>query len=294
MRLWNSLFTQSIRTLSVLFSAVLASTSIAQASDGFHTRHMIEVGTGMEGAIGKDSFGILLRVGYSYNRLAEDSLPGEITGPEQLIWAHFSGDFSISPWGDPNAGLPYMNIHFTPVKNSLEIIRDNGDAIMGELRALPIQIKRDIRIDQNAMVKVSLAGVQFGLTRFQSDQMALIAQVAVDLLGYKMSSYVSERGAFHGGHIGGIAAEGGAAYLVNEDFLVRLVIGGEADLNLGGNQGGGFAVNSDLAAYVALKADLYRFLQLFLKLTYFGNCNSANSYGCDGAAQLIGGITVLF
>ncbi len=279
---------------------LVASTLIAQpfstasAEDGFHTRHMIEVGTGMEGAIGKDSFGILLRVGYSYNRIAEDSLPGEVTGPEQLIWAHFSGDFSISPWGGPNGSLPYMNIHFTPVKNSLEIIRDNGDSIMGELRALPIEIKRDIRIDQNAMVKVSLAGVQFGLTSFKSDQIALIAQVAADLLGYKMSSYVSDRGTFHGGHVGGITAEGGAAFLINEDFLIRVVLGGEADLNLGGNSGGGFAVNSDLAAYLAIKADIYRFIQVFLKLTYFGNCNSADTHGCDGAAQLLGGVTVLF
>jgi hypothetical protein len=272
--------------------AVSLSQNTAHADNGYRTRHMIEVGSGVESAMTEGGVNVLLRVGYGYSRIAESSQPGEILGPEQLIWAHFTGDFAFDPTASGGNALPYADVRFIPVENSLSIIRDNGDAILGSLQLLPIEVKRDIRIDREAAVSVSVVGIQVGTVRYQQDKIALFAQVAADLVGYKAAIRINDMGSFHGFRLIDLGAEGGVAFMINENFTIRIALGGSADLNFGGNVGRGFAVQSDLNAYLALRADIAKFLQIFFKVGYGAACD--NGFGCEGVPQIMAGITITF
>jgi hypothetical protein len=91
----------------------------------------------------------------------------------------------------------------------------------------------------------------------------------------------------------GTSLEGGAHFTINENFSIRIALGGSVDLNLGSIPSG-FAVQSDIDAYLAVRADIARFIQVFLKTGIISNCISANGYGCEYAPQLMLGATFLF
>jgi hypothetical protein len=268
--------------------ACLAVAPQAKAVDS----HLFEIGTGMESALSEGGVNVLLRFGYGYSRMQDETDPDPIMGPEQLVWAHISGDLAIDPTATGAAALPMIDIRIIPVHNSLSIIRDNGDAVFADLQVLPMNVGRDIRLDQNVSFKVSVVGLQVGLVQYKTDQIALFAQVAADALGYKLVDMVSDAGMYHGGRVLGTALEGGAQFTITENFSIRIALGGSADLNLG-TLNSAFAVQSDLDAYLAVRADIARFIQIFLKGGINASCASAG-YGCDYAPQLMLGATFLF
>jgi hypothetical protein len=274
--------------MGLALAAAISGTSNARAVDA----HMFEVGAGMESALSEGGVNILLRFGYAYSHMQDETDPDPVMGPEQLVWAHISGDLAIDASATGSAALPMLDIKIIPVHNSLSIIRDNGDAIFADLQLLPMAVGRDIRLDQNVTFKVSVVGIQAGLVRYQTDRIALYAQVAADALGYKMVDQLSSTGTFHGGRILGTALEGGVQFTITENFSIRIALGGSADLNLGGIESS-FAVQSDMDAYLAVRADIARFIQIFLKGGINANCLSAG-YGCDYAPQLMLGATFLF
>jgi hypothetical protein len=275
-----------ITALGIAGGAVLA--------DGPRTRPMIEIGAGSESAITQGGMNVLIRVGVGVSQSPEDTDAGDMLGPEQLVWAHLRGNFSIDPSATGLDALPYLDMSFIPVHNQLSVIRENGDAVMGDLQLLPTQITRDIRLDRSIGVKVSVVGIQLGTVRTQSEHVSLFAQVAADAIGYKMAAHVSSLGTFHGFHLAGLGAEAGAAFLVNENFTVRLALGGNADVNFGGNINGGFAVQSDMDAYLAVKADIAKFIQVFVRAGINAFCNSGHASGCNWSPQVMLGATFIF
>jgi hypothetical protein len=264
-------------------------TTLAHAGDS----HLFEVGSGMESAVSEGGVNVLLKIGYGYSRTPDETDPDPVLGPEQLVWAHISGDMAFDPSATGAAALPMLDIRIIPVHNSLSVILESGNAIYADLQLLPMTVGRDIRIDQNASVKVSVVGLQVGFVNYRTEQVALYAQVAADAIGYKMVDMLSDAGTFHGGRVLGTALEGGAHFTISENFTIRIALGGSVDLNLG-SVPTGFAVQSDLDAYLAVRADIARFIQIFLKGGINANCLSANSYGCDAAPQLMLGATFLF
>ena len=262
-------------------------------ADGPRTRPMVEIGAGTESALTQGGMNVLIRVGVGVSQSPEDTDAGDMLGPEQLVWAHLRGDFSVDPSATGAAALPYLDMTFIPVHNQLSVIRENGDAVMGDLQLLPTRVTRDIRLDRSIGVRVSVVGIQLGTVRTQSEHTALYAQVAADAIGYKMAAHVSSLGTFHGMHIAGLGAEAGAAFLVNENFTVRLALGGNADLNLGGNTNG-FSVQSDMDAYLAVKADIAKFIQIFARAGINAMCESGNGRGCEWSPQFMVGATFIF
>jgi hypothetical protein len=271
-------------TTSSLFGAMPAKAS---------NSNLFEVGAGMESALSEGGVNVLLRIGYGYSSSPDETDPDPVLGPEQLVWAHISGDMAFDPTATGAAALPMLDIRVIPVHNSVSVIMENGNAIFADLQLLPMAVGRDIRIDQNVSVKVSVVGLQVGYVSYQTEQIALYAQVAADALGYKMVDMLSSAGTFHGARILGTALEGGAQFTINENFSIRIALGGTVDLNLGSIPAG-FAVQSDIDAYLAVRADIARFIQIFFKTGIISNCVSSGGYGCDYAPQLMLGATFLF
>ncbi len=288
-----------MRKVGVLFSVLTAvivpsmHLSFAdEGSSGSRLTPMIEVGGGTEASLTSGGMNVLLRVGFGLRHTPESGEPGDVLGPEQLIWAHVNGDFAISPTGE-GGGLPFMDINFIPVHNQLSVISENGNSVMGDLQLLPINVGRDIRLDEAVTVQVAVVGVKFGIVRVQNEHVALFAQMAANALGYKMASHVSGLGTFHGVHLLDLGAEGGVAFTINDNFMIRLVVGASADIALGGNVGGGFSAYSDMRAYAAIRVDIAQFIQLFAQVSMGGAWDSGNS-SFNGYPQFMAGITFIF
>jgi hypothetical protein len=250
-------------------------------------RPMIEVGGGAHvGEISKTS--VLLRLGFGVRKNIDDPLPGDITTPEQLIIAHIDGTIAVSPDGINGTKVPYMDIRFTPIRDRVSVINDNGNELTGELQFLPIAIGRNINVDQFLTINVSVIAVQFADVRPQNDYVALFAQVAADALGYKMLSHVSDLSTFHGIHLLTLGGEAGVAFTINDSFAVRASIGGSADINWWGKY-----FQSDMKAYAAIRASIYRFMQIFLQGGVIGNWDSRHSFFQGGLEGMVG-LTLLF
>jgi hypothetical protein len=285
--------TQTLATAALGVATTLAIAGGAVLADGPRTRPMVEIVAGTESALTQGGMNVLIRVGVGVSQSPEDTDAGDMLGPEQLVWAHLRGDFSIDPSASGANALPYLDMSFIPVHNQLSVIRENGDAVMGDLQLLPTRVTRDIRLDRSVGVKVSVVGIQLGTVRAQSEHVSLYAQLAADAIGYKMAAHVSSLGTFHGFHLAGLGAEAGAAFLVNENFTVRVALGGNADVNFGGNVGSGFAVQSDMDAYLAVKADIAKFIQVFVRAGLNAMCDSGES-GCQWSPQFMAGATFIF
>ncbi|NDC39858.1 MAG: hypothetical protein EBZ48_17800, partial [Proteobacteria bacterium] len=111
----------STRGLVAAMALFVAAASTAQAANS----HLFEVGTGMESALTEGGVNVLLRIGYGYSRTPDETDPDPVLGPEQLVWAHISGDMAFDPTATGAAALPMLDIKIIPVHNSLSIIRDN-------------------------------------------------------------------------------------------------------------------------------------------------------------------------
>jgi hypothetical protein len=275
------------------FALVSILSLTAASADERRIRPMIEIGGGTEAAWNQ-GFNVLLRVGFGLRQRPADRREGEVHGPQQLIWAHINGDFAFSPEGD-GGGLPYMDVRIIPYHNSISVVSDPELSVMGELKLLPTQLGRDIRLDQDFTLRVSVVGVEFGAVNMRSEKVALVAQVAADVVGLRLATHVSELGRFLGASIANIGAEGGVAFpglFPSEDSILRIVLGGTADIALGGNRGDGFALQSDMRAYLAIKADINNFIQVFLRGGINAACNTGQQ--CWSSPELMAGATVLF
>ena len=250
---------------------------------------MIEVGAGAESPLSKaGGVNILLRVGFGFYQLADPNAPPGILGQEQLVWAHIDGDIAISPLAD-GTRVPYIDIKFIPVENSTEFLsQTRTQTIMGNLELFPMKFERNIHLNQQFGYQVSAIGLDFDLLSMQTKQVGFFAQLAVDALGYKMASYVSDLGTFKGFHLGGIALEAGEALITKAGFIIRVALGGSADINFGGDAGVGFAVQSDMQAYVAIKAQVSKMITAFLRAGLLGSYNSGEGTFQAGPEILLG------
>ncbi|MBC7690812.1 MAG: hypothetical protein H7222_03520 [Methylotenera sp.] len=291
----DSLFKLSV--LALALAGFVSANPVAQADEHPLTgvqRPVIEIGGG--GQTLGSGLNILLKVGFSvrkYTNSPSEKL-SERDYQEQLVIAHFSGDFGISTQGDGNR-IPYLDIEFIPVDNHLEFVNTPGQlVVMGNLRFLPTELNRNLQIDEQLGVRVSAIGLQLDAIKYSDRNSGIIAQLAVDALGYKMVSYANGLGKFAGFHIAQAALEAGYATYINDSFYVRVALGGSADLNTGKNSGGESARQSDQDVYLSIKANIHEMIEIFLKAGFVHTTNSGLDLPNRTTPLLQGGATFIF
>jgi hypothetical protein len=250
---------------------------------------MIEVGVAEQTAW-LSGTNVLLRASVGIRKsmpMKPPSDDGEVS-QEQLVIAHITGSVATLPSSD-GSKLPYVDIEFVPVTDVRGQLQADGKALNLELSALPVALKRDINLDEFE-VKVAVAKAQLGIVRPQSAHVALFAQVAADALGYAMMSHIKNAGlsTFQGMHVVSLDAAAGVAFTISDNFSIRAELGAKADLNWWDTR-----FQSDQKAYLEIRADLYKFMQIFLQASMVGNWDSGNNF-YQGGPELMAGITFLW
>jgi len=262
---------------------------------------MIEVGVG--GETEGNGLDVLLHVNVGVRKTVEEGDPDDILViSEQQMWAHMSGNvsFNTNP-GNGQTAVPYMDIRFVPWEDTVTVGNSEDHLMLsGTLQLLPIHIGRNVAIDQNVVVQVSVVGVNLRKDLVHWDDVSalgnvtIFAQLAADAIGYKMANHVVDaNGTFHGFHLLGLTGSVGANMEISDNFNVRIELGGSADVNFGGNTQNGFAIQSDMGAYAAVRLTIAKFIELFVQGSYNAQCE-AFSTGCQGVPQLMFGATFYF
>jgi hypothetical protein len=266
---------------ALLFASLLSLVSLPAAQANV-TRPTIEVGGGLESAPAGDSLDVLLRLNL-------DGVGVHANGMHFVI-AHIRGDLGVSPT-DAAQRIPYMKIDFEPVALAM------GDGFNGStIGVLPVEVGINVRLDESLMVRVDLVRYEkdyIGPSHL-SDRALLYAKLAADALGYKMANHVSGIGGFHGGNVATLQAEIGMMLAAGHHIKARIALGGNADLNLGGNAGGGFAVESDMQAYAEVSLDVTRFLRFFVRNGVGAVVNSGDGIPNCAEYQLLAGAMFIY
>jgi hypothetical protein len=276
----------------VVLTIALSSQCLANTTE---YRPVIEVGAGVESTVMNDGINVLLKIKIGIQQIPGITGTDEPLGPEQLVWAHLSGDFAVARSNTDVGGyeLPYMDIRFIPLHDQLAMSATNIVTLVTDLQAFPIEIHRDIRLDQGISVRASVVGFQLGRMDVQNERLLFFGQIAAEALGYKMVSHVSSLNTFHGMEVGTLQAEAGAAFLLGESFLVTLIFGGSADLSFSGNLGTNPTAQSDLRTYFTAKADLTEAFQLFIQAGLNANCEGQRGF-CLTTPRILAGGNFLF
>lgn len=293
----------SSRTTSLaakIFGLLFTSIALLASAPALADVHPdFELGSGADFDLNSSNiqeFNLLLKVGFSLRDDDEVSL-GKSLPPAQFVWAHVRAELSINrQYSGPGADdprLPYLNIWFSPVELKDVKLYENGGQISGTLQALPTQIAREMRLDQSFRLAVSAIGFQFDTLNPLNKMAAFCAQVAVDALGYKMIDHASDVRTFQGVHVAGLSAEAGSVFAIDKDFSVRVVLGGSADLNFEGAFKSTSSVQSDLQAYLAVKANFTNFVTVFLK-GIFNEAIETSPVSHQKSGQIMFGATFIF
>jgi hypothetical protein len=264
--------------LGLTATTLLPATSTARAEV---ERPMIEVGAGVESQA-LETFRVLLRVGI-------DGFTFHREGHSTFVIATVHGNFATME--SEGRKIPYMDLEFVPVTMR------TGDGLRGgSYRFLPGRYGTNIRLNEDATVRVDVVGIEKGVQGASpfGPKALLFAKVAADAVGYKMAAHLTgEQGTFHGANLAGVSAEAGLAIIASNTFKVRLALGGTADLSVGSNTGDpGLALYSDFSAYAEVSLDIKRFFRLFVR----NGLNGVTGAGFDTITeyQLMMGAQIIF
>ncbi len=272
-------------------TATLVTSSLALA-DGM-VKPLFEVGAGTETSIDRNAFNVLLRVRTGLV-LATDAM----TGPDQFVIAQIDGSMSVNPT-DAGDRIPYMNIRFIPVGiptdsagpagSTLDAIASPGTTTTFQI--LPAGIHRDTRIGRDYAVRVSAIGLDVSHVSLVSEDIGFFIQAAAEMIGMKLMEQNGGYGTLLGFRLGGVAAEIGFAFNIAQSFMVRIGIGGRADVSFGSNDAGA-TIQSDREAYVKLVLSLTQYIQVFSQLGILSTSDS--NFDARTLYQFMGGLNINF
>src|SRR5690606_37806094 len=141
------------------------------------------------------------------------------------------------------------------VSTSAIVADSEASVTMFGAEALPMELSRNVYVDNQLSLKVHVVGARLGNRYVVNKNVSFYTELVGKVLGYRMRQHLDESlGGFSGVSVGELGAEFGAAFQLGEVAL-RIFVGGDADLALGGS-GGKFAVHSDLGAYAGLALDI--------------------------------------
>lgn len=298
----KSLLKSVAAPIALLLSAGVGYTAMA---DGDYPDNpyqpLIEVGGGGE-TQGQGAVNVLLNVRVGAKKTVEEGDPDDVLIiSEQQIIAHMDGDISFNVSGNGKTIVPYMDIRFAGFEDVVTVGNSEDNLMLrGAIRIGDLKIGRNVALDQALVIQVSVVGVNVNKDLVRWDDVTflgnvtLFAQLAADAIGYKMANHILDsNGVFHGFHLLGAGIGGGFNFEMSDNFNVRIELGGSADVNFGANTQLGFAIQSDMGAYAAVKFTIAKFVELFVLGRYAAVCEAWGA-SCSNAAQLMFGATFLF
>ncbi len=252
-----------------------------------------------------------------------------IKGKKFHYYARVHGDWNAAWVGHPATPSWELDIvpieqGFANGSDSDDLGVKLGERHMVQLEGAPIRMFRNVTGNQNFAFRVSVAGVEVDSTLpvrlghiTKGDQLYVVGSIAADAIGLKLVNHLYTPAAgigfipgpngtqypqltqfpgvsfgagsdFIGFHVGGATVSGGVAWLPNEAFTVKVLLGGTADLNFGSNIAG-LAVQSDLKAFFAIKADIKKAIQLILELQRVVPVESNGLGGVGESRVMLGG-----
>jgi len=184
-------------------------------------------------------------------------------GPLHLVRGRVQGKLELNGSGD-GTRIPWMEFSVIPaiVGNT----DDEGDHI--GMRVLPVAITRNVRLDQNVTLRVTLVGLQsqtlLPLSNDVEPHWVAFLNLTADFLGYKMASQVSSLPDFHGGSVGSITNEIGLSWQPDPQMRIRFMAGYQLEASLGWRgEGSSAAFLVERKVYGQITADFLDLLGLF-------------------------------
>lgn len=290
MRRMTQLMKTSLFALSAL-AALSAVTTMAHADDNGFKSPMIEVGGGAESNNASTGANVLVKVGVGF-RVNDTNLHGfQPIGTEQTIWLHISGEGAIGVVGGRGV-VPYLNIKASVNHSDIQLSQDDSGITYLNGRFVNVDVKRDISIDQDLMIRASVVKVELGKALNPEQAFSLYGQLGADLIGYKMAAHVAKDiPTFKGLHIATATAEGGVNLRIASEFSIKLAVGGSADINWNMSATNS-RFQSDLNVYAALRFTITKFFEVFAQAGLNGFWDSGNAFA--GGSRIMGGVTFLY
>ncbi|MCC7441524.1 MAG: hypothetical protein IT285_07825 [Bdellovibrionales bacterium] len=267
---------------------------------------MIEVGSGVstgvtsEGLVGAD---ILVHVGFSlWDSDMLDPTGGGAFGPTGFYLVKIRGDAQFATSGGPNT-FSYMDVSIVPLGVDI-VIQDMGDRlVVAGLQLLPVNLNRNVYIDNEFGARVHLIGAHVGSQWNISENFAFYADLSAKLLGYKMRMHLNDAlSNFHGASIAELGLELGTLIQIGQVDL-RLFAGVGSDVALG-SANGSFAASFDPTVYAGLAVDISEVirkalpwvggLEFFVKGAYTHAIETGSNDFSQGSGVLLGGFTIRF
>jgi hypothetical protein len=263
---------------------------------------MIQVGGGLDATDQDKTINVLLRAHFEFR----DS-NGATT--DRCIFARIGGDLALTQ-GAAGMPIPYIDAVFTPaqcpVSDDASVTR--GGLVSGvTITVLPGGLKRDLRLDERVDARLSVIGIQVGATPLAQKTLGAYAQVATELLGYKLLMHASDKPDQNLLRFGSISAEMGAIVRISESFKVRVAMGAQADMSLARYtrvdgvapltvESSGTALRSEMGAFAQVSLDVSTFLEVFGRAAVNGVWTKSGDSDPDfrSYVQIMGGMTLLF
>jgi hypothetical protein len=251
---------------SLMTMALVMMTTIARAD-------MIEFGgtgggTGFEAASGGGGVNLLLHA-----ELTPTGRAFIYPISTYAFVARIRGDVAVSSDGS----VPFLDLEFTGVGIGFDVVG---------LKYFNADIKRDVRVDNAASVRVTAVGFWGDSLAAMKDQgngdVDPFVRLAVDMIGYKMAAHVADLGTFHGFNLGAVDLEAGLAARLSEGFRARVSIGGQGDLSFGGNvDGRSVSARIDGGFYTQVSLDIAELVRVYAR----AGINLSLDSGVDAAGS---------
>jgi hypothetical protein len=208
-------------------------------------------------------------------------------GTDQYLYGRLDavGAFSKTPRG---LAVPYLEVHFYPKENQVyaPVPSETENVLVADMQFLPVQIGRDIAIDESLRLVVSSAAAAAKYWIPFGANLALFLQYTLDVFGYKAVRYVSDGEAFDGFHIAGGHAQLGIGWTGTPDLTIYVSLGNRIDYNRWTRS------QLDLALAATARADVASCLGFFVQPQWVRQWDSSRGWVENG--EVIGGVDLVF
>ena len=243
-------------------------------------------GSGIESAGNQGGINILLHANY---RRGEDLRNyGNFRIFDQSAYLDIAGDLAIDPSSDGLDIIKFANVSLVPYFVCFGDSIGFNEGFFG-FQLLPIEFRRDIRVNQRTSFNFSALGINAGTIKKMNKSFYTFGTYGLDFIGYKNVDFLSS-GAddFRGFRIVGLAIEGGGRFVRAQGLQTKASIGGSIDFNSGGSH-----TQSSPEAYLALQADVTESIFLFIRAGVNVNCGGGGK-DCISAQQAMLRVSVSF
>jgi hypothetical protein len=241
--------------LLALLTGLFSSSTPALANSDWSMKGDLTVGTAVVGEAEDDAMEMKVLVRAEYKGFKGTSKDPNTT--YRYFWVKASVGFNTEP---DEAGGTVVNsvvVNVTPVTKISEV----GD-IISATRYGQLEIRRNVELKIAGSVNVSVIGFSKSIEKplLGPDGPAKFArftkfvQVAVDLVGLRVTSFADEKSPFIGAQIGGVQASAGIGWNINDSVSIKVSLNAKGNLAYG--------------QYAVTETDFYGQIALLFKHAY--------------------------